>query len=143
MPEYETGAAARPAELRDGAVLAFERYWEEKFGPSRLPVPLQVARTMLLVIIGWVMFRATTVDGALQMYAGMLGFNGIGISDYLMSEVTADRVGVLIFAFLLVYAMPWIKRNGENLRWVILPLFVWAVATLSAQSFSPFLYFQF
>jgi hypothetical protein len=52
-------------------------------------------------------------------------------------------VAVLIFAFLLVYAMPWIKRNGENLRWVILPLFAWAVATLSAQSFSPFLYFQF
>ena len=126
-----------------GAVLAFERYWEEKFGPSRLPVPIQVARTMLLVIIGWVMFRATTVDGALQMYAGMLGFNGIGMSDFLMSEVTTDRVAVLIFAFLLVYAMPWIKRNGENLRWVILPLFAWAVATLSAQSFSPFLYFQF
>ena len=126
-----------------GAVLAFERYWEEKFGPSRLPVWVQVARTMLLVIIGWVMFRALSVEGAVRMYAGMAGFNGFGVSDVLASELKPDRVGMLVFAFLLVYAMPWIRRNGENLRWIIVPLFLLAVATLSAQSFSPFLYFQF
>ena len=66
-------------------------------------------------------------DGGMSFHGGMIG----------------TTLAVLIFAFLLVYAMPWIKRNGENLRWVILPLFAWAVATLSAQSFSPFLYFQF
>lgn len=126
-----------------GAVLAFERYWEEKFGPSRLPVPVQVGRTLLLVILGWVMFRAADIGAAFRMFAGMVGLNGLGMSDLLAWEVTADRLGVLLLAWLLVYAMPWLKRNGDTLRWVPVPLFLWAVATLSAQSFSPFLYFQF
>lgn len=126
-----------------GAVLAFERYWDEKFGPSRLPVAIQVARTLLLVMVGWVMFRAADIGAAFRMFAGMAGANGLGMSDLLAWEVTGDRVGILLFAWVLVYAMPWLKRNGGNLRWVSVLLFLWAVATLSAQSFTPFLYFQF
>jgi hypothetical protein len=44
----------------------------------------------------------------------------------------------------LVYAMPWLKRQGgAYLRYLLVPIFLWAVATLSSQSFTPFLYFQF
>jgi hypothetical protein len=59
-------------------------------------------------------------------------------------QVTPDRVGVLALGIALVYAMPWLRRhNGGPLKWLLIPLFAWAVLTLSAQAFTPFLYVQF
>ncbi len=51
---------------------------------------------------------------------------------------------VLAVGVALVYAMPWLKRNGGSyLRYLLAPAFLWSVATLSSQAFTPFLYFQF
>jgi len=35
--------------------------------------------TFVAVVIAWVMFRAQTIDGALNMYSSMFGFNGISL----------------------------------------------------------------
>jgi alginate O-acetyltransferase complex protein AlgI len=127
-----------------GAILVLERFWEQRFGKPLLPVPIRVAKTMLLVIIGWVVFRATDLASALGMYKGMLGLNGVSLSPSVEWQVTPDRMGVLVAGVCLVYAMPWLRRrNGSMLRYLIVPLFLWAVATLSSQTFTPFLYFQF
>jgi alginate O-acetyltransferase complex protein AlgI len=127
-----------------GGILILERYWEQRWGKPLLPGWLRVIKTMLLVIFGWVLFRAANLDGAARMFEGMLGFNGLGFSPPVAWQVTADRLMVLALGVVLVYAMPWLKRQGGSyLRYLLLPLFLWAVATLSAQSFTPFLYFQF
>lgn len=127
-----------------GSILMLERYWEQRWGKPLLPGTLRVLKTMLFVIIGWVLFRATTIAGAGQMFAGMLGLNGMAFSPSVEWQVTTDRIIVLLVGVALVYAMPWLKRSGgRHLRYLLLPLFLWAVATLSAQSFTPFLYFQF
>ena len=127
-----------------GGILILERYWEQRWGKPLLPGWLRVIKTMLLVIFGWVLFRAANLDGAARMFEGMLGFNGLGFSPPVAWQVTPDRLMVLALGVVLVYAMPWLKRQGgSHLRYLLLPLFLWAVATLSAQSFTPFLYFQF
>jgi len=127
-----------------GGILAAERYLESKFGKSRLPHWVLVARTMLLVMVGWVMFRAADISGAGHMFAGMAGLQGWSLSPAMDWHVTPDRLAITALGIGLVYAMPWLKRqSGGPLRYAILPLFVWAVATLSSQSFTPFLYFQF
>ena len=127
-----------------GGILILERFWEQRWGKPLLPGWLRVIKTMLLVIFGWVLFRATNLAGAARMFEGMLGLHGIGFSPPVAWQVTADRLMVLALGVVLVYAMPWLKRqSGSYLRYLLLPLFLWAVATLSAQSFTPFLYFQF
>lgn len=127
-----------------GGILALERYWEQRFGKPLLPAWLGVIKTMLLVIIGWVMFRAADIAGAGRMFAGMAGVNGMAFSPSVEWQVTPDRLVVLAVGIAMVYAMPWLKRRGGSYgRYFIVPLFLWAVATLSSQSFTPFLYFQF
>ena len=127
-----------------GGILVLERYWEQRVGKPILPAWLRVVKTMLLVIVGWVLFRAVDIAGAGRMFQGMLGLNGMAFSAPVEWQVTPDRVGVLFLGIGLVYAMPWLKRQGDSYaRYLLLPLFLWAVATLSAQSFTPFLYFQF
>lgn len=127
-----------------GGILVFERYWEQRVGKPILPAWLRVVKTMLLVIVGWVLFRAVDIAGAGRMFQGMLGLNGMAFSAPVEWQVTPDRVGVLFLGIGLVYAMPWLRRHGGSYaRYLLFPLFLWAVATLSAQSFTPFLYFQF
>ncbi len=127
-----------------GGILVLERYWEQRFGKPLLPDWLRVVKTMLLVMIGWVVFRATDIAGALHMFKGMLGLNGLGFSPSIEWQVTPDRLGVLLVGVGLVYTMPWLRRQGGSVfRYLLVPLFLWAVATLSSQSFTPFLYFQF
>lgn len=127
-----------------GGLLVLERYWMQRFNKPLLPAWLGIARTMVLVMIGWVMFRAANVTEAVRMFEGMLGLNGLGWSPDLAWQVTPDRLGVLAGAIVLVYALPWLRRHGgQVLQYAPVPLFLWAVATLSSQSFTPFLYFQF
>lgn len=127
-----------------GGILVLERYCEQRCSKPLLPGWLRVVKTMLLVIVGWVMFRAANIGGAGRMFQGMLGWNGVAFSPPIEWQVTPDRLGVLLLGIGLVYAMPWLKRQGGSYaRYLLLPLFLWAVATLSSQSFTPFLYFQF
>ncbi len=127
-----------------GGILVLERYWEQRYGKPLLPSWLRVIKTMLLVIIGWVLFRAADVAGAGRMFQGMLGWNGIAFSPSLEWQVTPDRMAILFLGIGIIYAMPWLKRKSNSfIRYLLLPLFLWAVATLSSQSFTPFLYFQF
>ena len=127
-----------------GGILVLERYWEQRFGRPLLPGWLRVVKTMLLVMVGWVLFRAADISGATRMFKGMLGFNGLPFSPPVEWHVTPDRIGILILGIGLVYAMPWLRRTqGSYARYLLVPLFLWAVATLSSQSFTPFLYFQF
>lgn len=127
-----------------GGILALERYWKSRHPQNLLPGWLAVAWTMLLVMIGWVLFRAADIASAGRMFAGMLGMNGMAFSDPMVWQVTPDRMGVLVLGVALVYAMPHLKRTGGGpLRYLLVPLFLWALATLSSQAFTPFLYFQF
>lgn len=127
-----------------GAILVMERYWMQRFGKPLLPAWLGVIKTMLLVMIGWVLFRAADSAQAVRMFQGMLGWNGLGFSPSVQWQVTPDRLAVLLLGIGLIYAVPWLKRrNISSVRYLPIPLFLWAVATLSAQSFTPFLYFQF
>lgn len=127
-----------------GGILVLERYWAQRFGKPLLPSWLRVIKTMLLVMVGWVLFRAADISGAIRMFNGMLGLNGLSFSAPVEWQVTPDRIGILILGIVLVYAMPWLKRTqGSYARYLLVPLFLWAVATLSSQSFTPFLYFQF
>jgi alginate O-acetyltransferase complex protein AlgI len=127
-----------------GAFLVMERYWTQRFGGPLLSGGLAVAKTMLIVIVGWVLFRAVDIAEAGRMLYAMAGLNGISFSAPVGWQITPDRLGVLATGIALVYAMPWLKRYaGGPVRYAVFPLFLWGVATMSSQSFTPFLYFQF
>lgn len=127
-----------------GGLLTLERFRRERQPTPFLPRPLAVAWTLLMVMIGWVFFRAADLDAAFRMLAGMVGLSGFQLSAALEWQVTSEQLWVLAFASVLVFALPWVRRKSEGLvRVLLIPLFLWAVATLSSQAFTPFLYFQF
>lgn len=138
-----------------GGILALERkrgFRHNKNEKAR--TVLRVFNTMILVIIGWVIFRAASIGDAFSMYAGLIGLNGVGVSEALAWQVTGLQLATMVMGIAFVYLAPrWTALSAEGVRtsklrfahspWVITPLFVLAVLRLAAQSYSPFLYFQF
>lgn len=141
--------------LWHGTILAIEARLKENNRPTAAAM-LTIPGTMLLVIIGWVMFRADHVQDAFRMYKGMLGLNGFGLSETLAWQVRPSVLLTMLLAAVIVYVAPWwgnrtgdvggtLRRPGPVVfaTVALLPLFVLAIMKLSAQSYTPFLYFQF
>lgn len=94
------------------------------------------------------MFRATSVGAALDMYAGMIGLNGLSIRPEIAWQIAPSEVLMLAIGLGISF-FPLLSRGrdvrpGPALRsTVMLMLAVLSISRLTAQSDSPFLYFQF
>ncbi|MDB5985985.1 MAG: rane bound O-acyl transferase, family protein [Nevskia sp.] len=116
------------------------------------------ALTFLFVVLGWVMFRAEDVGTALRLYGAMFRFDGAGLSAVYAGSITSLQLVTLLLAGLISAATgahalrsaqpaaprPPLRARGVQLAlWWVWPLFLLSILKLSAQSYSPFLYFQF
>ena len=105
----------------------------------------------------------------LGVYAGLIGLNGLGPSDALGWQLSPLALSVLGLALAGMYAVPALSRRlrgredrrggpregggvpasavGARLvavaRAAVVPAFLLAILKLAADSFTPFLYFQF
>jgi alginate O-acetyltransferase complex protein AlgI len=130
-----------------GLALAVERVFGVRSGTRSLPFGLGWVVTMLIVLVGWVMFRATSVDAALAMYRGMIGLNGGAMTAEISYAVQSIEVLALGVGAFLSTAGPRlassVARAGQA-TWVgTTALLLMCVVVLSARTHSPFLYFQF
>ena len=129
-----------------GLLLAVERMLGKRGLAWALPRPVQIFFTFVLVMFGWVFFRAPTLAGAGRMFAGLAGLNGWGAA-WPLAGTGALNWGMLVLALGLALA----ARNTWEIRWrpsgwlaaALLALFALCVATFLVNTSSPFLYFQF
>lgn len=137
-----------------GTILAFER----ALNVSGNPKGFRLSRwlfTFFCVVLGWVTFRATSLTEAFSFYSAMFTFDGVGLSPDYLQGMRMLNVAILVLAYAVVALMGLrdrLQRRGmaiTQLDWrsfampMLLPLFALSVLKLSAESFSPFLYFQF
>ena len=103
--------------------------------------------TMLVVVLGFVLFRAETLSQAGAMFAAM--FTGIGLGWTGTATVCAllTPAFMLTFVLALVLCVPTAKRlliKNETVTLVgSLALLALCMLNLSAGTFNPFIYFQF
>ncbi len=137
---------------------------EKCLGPDRMkriPRPLGILLTFLLVALGWVLFRADTLrhaGGFYLMLAGLLP-NGEGLAVF--PEMMADRALWMVAAISIPCAVApalrldrLLPKDSEHpdplpllsvlLRFVLsLIIFIVAASELCASDFNPFIYFRF
>ncbi|MCV2884907.1 MBOAT family protein [Aestuariibacter sp. AA17] len=111
--------------------------------------------TMLLVVIGWVMFRADSVQQAFTLYEAMFipnfaSQNGASMIEPKGWQLTILAIGII--TVLLRGAMQHAHKleqfthsnmMANTVSVLRLPVFLIALSSLIASSYSPFLYFQF
>ncbi len=137
-----------------GMFLALERLLG---GKDREPYPRLVAwpLTTLLVMIGWVAFRAPTMGVALQFWHALFFDRHFFLSDTFVWQVDGMQLTALALAILWAGVLPhfrrrtllgvtdWAARAGIFTQASVMALFLLAIIKMTSQSYSPFLYFQF
>lgn len=122
----------------------------------------RVGLTLMIVLLGWVIFRAPGLSGAGQFYAGMIGLNGFGLPPDVALQITRESLVIMALAVVVCAIEPMAKQTVERRYYVVAGpdgllaatdtlapavitslLFALSVMRLAEQSFSPFLYFQF
>jgi alginate O-acetyltransferase complex protein AlgI len=133
-----------------GVLLTIERLLKTIGGWSPQGV-FGAGLTIVLVTIGWVPFRATSVAEALDFAGSMFGLRSPDVVFYPLSYYLAPANLTYLILGLLVALFPIEQltlRVGEEgaaaMRYAgALMTFAVAVIMLSANSFRPFIYFQF
>ena len=135
--------------LWHGAFLILERVLGNRF---RMTKWLGHIYTMLVVLIGWVFFRADTLGQAAVYLRSMAG-NPLEGALYSLSHL--DREKVFFFALSLIFCLPagkWINsRLGETSRsfaqtardTALAAVFFVTILYVVSSGFNPFIYFRF
>ncbi|MDH5680500.1 MAG: MBOAT family protein [Spirochaetota bacterium] len=145
-----------------GVLLIIERILNlRNIESSRYPI-LRRFVTLLLIMVGWVLFRSDNMTHAISILTSMFSFNNIELS-LLIEQKIDSRVLICLLLGLLTFIMPrdlvigklmgdhftLNELNSKQLKYKIIMTFYLimvfsiTVITLSNQTYSPFLYFQF
>ncbi|MCX7714558.1 MAG: MBOAT family protein [Clostridia bacterium] len=120
---------------------------------KKLPKTFQHIYAMLIVIIGWAIFRVTSVSEILLLIKALFGGYGLNpAGDYIYAEVfQAKYIAALVCG--AIFSMPvarlvYKKLNESTLGRgvsvaIMVVLMLLSVVNLLAGSFNPFIYFQF
>lgn len=115
---------------------------------AKLPAVVGWAYTALATVFGWVIFYHTDFSGIGKTFAAMFGFGG---------DATLLSLGVFSYLPILIpaaiFATPLPKRLYDRARThivgavicdlLLMGLFVLSVASLTSDTFNPFIYFRF
>jgi len=132
-----------------GAFLIIERLGFEKV-LKKLPGVVSHIYALVVVICGWVFFRAESVGKALQYLGTMWSFNFDDFKYFgVISKLT--HMYVLMFIIAITAAMPVFKKlsltklfsNTAVSNILYLLLWIASVVYLSGIGYNPFIYFQF
>lgn len=121
---------------------------------SVLRSPFSVLTTFILVMIGWVLFRADNIGHAFDYYRAMFSFNFQGFSWDAGSQFYTTLIIALVFSFLTIFPFgrkieqAVFYKNygtvGHIAAWLVsIFLLIFSIAALNATGFSPFIYFRF
>ena len=147
-----------------GVFLVIERLGLER-RVERLPRPVRHLYTMLVVVVGWVLFRSETFGQAVAFLASMAGFAGKAagtqsLSTYLNAEVVLVLVAGAIGSTPVLGALsrwrgtlaaPGATANQRSLDVALsfaalagyVLVFLACAMSLSAGTYNPFIYFRF
>ncbi len=126
----------------------------ERVGRARLllylPPLARCAYTLLIVMFGWVLFRANDLAAAGRMYGSLFGQHGMGGIGFELHSVLSLSILLPLFAGCgLAFVPKWPKPQVGDLTFEVARaawsfcLLVLAVIYVAAGVYSPFLYFRF
>ena len=126
--------------------------------PSTLthnPSTLTIIPTFLIVMVGWVLFRADTLGYAMQYIGTMFGFHGHAAVAYCNPQFVFTLVVAVFFSFFgltkagdkcLDFFFNRESYSGRQYLWVglvVVVLLVLSASFILKGSFNPFIYFRF
>lgn len=126
---------------------------ERLFPRLREPKPvIGTVRTLAVVLVGWVFFRAENALELGRMLSGLAGLNGFGFTQDLIWQMSRLSLFLTAAGTLLIFletkhpddrALNHLRPAGLPQALAAAPLFILSFFKIVAHSYSPFLYFRF
>ena len=132
-----------------GGMLAFERSQGREGFYHNLPRPFRIAFTFVIVLFGWVFFRAADLPRALAYFASMFGFGHADPGAVLLSGILYKPYYLLSIglAAVVVWAgkqtWDWTQQMSVPKTALCFALGWLALVVLATQEYNPFIYFIF
>ncbi len=133
------------------AFLILEKLWLRAV-LERLPAILRHIYVLLVVGIGWVLFRADTMAAAAGFLGDMFSLTLMGTHERELAELLCGGKFLLQFAVSVLFCTPVFTRLHDSLEerrlggigdGIVLLFFVLAVCEMMASGYNPFIYFRF
>jgi alginate O-acetyltransferase complex protein AlgI len=135
--------------MYQGVFLILERVAGKKAIYHRFPEWGQIAVTFIIVLFGWVLFRAPDLSQAMLYWKAMAGLTHATASSALLhaqiftTHHIAEMTLCAFFAWQPVQAFNWVEKLSAPRLVAIAFVFVIALCMMFTQTYNPFLYFQF
>jgi alginate O-acetyltransferase complex protein AlgI len=132
-----------------GSLLAFERAQGKQAPYLRLPRPLRIGATFVVVLITWVFFRAADLPSAGRYLASMFGVGAPSDGAQLLAGIVYQPyyLGTFALAASIVWTAPqtwdWTRNLSLPKAGAVVVVFVLSVVLLATQAYNPFIYFIF
>ena len=128
---------------------------------SKLWRPLQHVYLLMIVIVGWVFFRAETLPEAIDYLRVMFGVAGMAASDFAMARILTNEalLAFLLGALLCLPVYPYARKHlaalcehnaVKNIAFMAVPRFALVAVLLflgvikvASSTYNPFIYFRF
>ena len=122
---------------------------------ERIPKVLRILGTLLIVLVGWVLFYHVSLADGWRQITAMFGFGAAGWTDETVTAVLSEiTILPLIAALCCLPVLPKLKTwlethsNWNRAAEIAAPIFETALLLLSiaflvGQSYNPFIYFRF
>lgn len=133
------------------AFLILEKLWLRAV-LERLPALLRHVYVLLVVGIGWVLFRADTMAAAAGFLGDMFSPTLMGTHERELAELLCGGKFLLQFAVSVLFCTPVFTKLHDALEerrlggigdGIVLLLFMLAVCEMMASGYNPFIYFRF
>ena len=114
---------------------------------NKIPIVVQYITTIFFVIIGWVLFRSSSISFAFNYIKRMFTFKNM--YDLKFAELLLENIVILLFA--LIFCLPIMKKVSESKNRIVLILyhfslvvvFIISMSYIIKGSYNPFIYFNF
>ena len=146
-----------------GFFLIIERTWLGQL-LGRLSSPIKHIYVLLIVLVGWVLFRSNSINFALQYIRAMFGYGSGSSAPHALNDIINNyQLGVFVVA--LIASTPvtaFIKntfatiKNSDNrfsfflvkinqalLVCALLAIFLYSLMALASKTHNPFIYYRF
>ncbi len=122
---------------------------------DRLPKFIGHIYTLLIVLFGWVFFRADTLGGAVKYLGEMFNFANFGITNALSQldnlQSLTIFIGIIACMPVVKYLAKLLKSRGEGGEATVnvlstaatAAMFCFAIICLTGSDYNPFIYFRF
>jgi alginate O-acetyltransferase complex protein AlgI len=141
-----------------GLFLVLDRVFLNKLS-AKLPAAINIIFTFFVVVIGWVMFRASTFEQAAGIYSQMFDLSSFAkeMPNFFEAEIINSKGWFIFGLATLITFLPMSEKILAGLRilntknpapvftksvWAIL-LLILSMISIAESGFSPFLYYQF